>query len=379
MSTALLTGAPPVGETPATPRPRRVRGTGEIFKVGDTWKIRYTVHRKRVQESAGPRRQDAVELLNKRLGKVADGRLTADSARLMWADIERIILDEHAQHRSYEKVERHVKRHLRRHFAGERASAIDYKRLLAFKHARLEEKASASTVRYELSLVRTGLVVAHKADLLDALPPIPHVHVENVRVSFFEDGEFDALAKHLRDAPRAVATFMYWTGWRRNETLTREWRHVDFTRGTIILEPGETKSGEGRTFPFDVLPELAALLKAQREYTDAVERRTGQIVRWVFHRDGRRVKSIRQAWRSACKKAGLVGRIPHDFRRSAVRRLERAGVPRSVAKQLVGHRTDLMYSRYAITNETDLREGLAKVAKDVAQTKRIPRIGGQRA
>jgi integrase len=354
---------------------RRARGTGQIFKVGDTWKIRYTLNGQRIKESAGPRRQDAVELLNKRLGKVAEGRLTADAARLMWADIDRIILDEHQQHRSYEKVERHVKRHLRRHFAGERANAIDYKRLLAFKHQRLEEGASASTVRYELSLIRTGLVVAHKADLLDALPPIPPVHVENTRTSFFEDGEFAALAKHLRDAPRAVATFMYWTGWRRNETLTREWRHVDFTRGTIILEPGETKSGEGRTFPFDVLPELAQLLKQQRAYTDAVERRTGQIVRWVFHREGKRVVSIRQAWRTACKNAGLVGKIPHDFRRSAVRRLERAGVPRSVAKQLVGHRTDLMYSRYAITNETDLREGLAKVAKDVAQTKRIRRIG----
>jgi integrase len=365
----------PAGERSMTTT-RRARGTGQIFQVGDTWTIRYTVNGRRIKEAAGPRRKDAVELLNKRLGKVAEGRLTADAARLMWADIDRIIVDEHQRHRSYEKVERHVKRHLRRHFGGERASAIDYKRLLAFKHARLEEGASASTVRYELSLVRTGLVVAHKADLLDALPPIPHVHVENVRVSFFEDGEFQALAKHLPDAPRAVATFMYWTGWRRNETLTRGWRHVDFDRGTIILEPGETKSGEGRTFPFDVLPELAQLLKQQRAYTDAVERRTGSIIPWVFHREGKRVVSIRQAWRTACKKAGLIGRIPHDFRRSAVRRLERAGVPRSVAKQLVGHRTDLMYSRYAIVSEIDLREGLSKVAKDVAQTsKRIRRIG----
>ncbi|MDQ3950890.1 MAG: hypothetical protein M3282_11170 [Gemmatimonadota bacterium] len=58
-----------------------------------------------------------------------------------------------------------------------------------------------------------------------------------------------------------------------------------------------------------------------------------------------------------------------------MRRLERAGVARSVAKQLVGHRTDLMYSRYAITNETDLRDGLAKVVADVQATKPIARIG----
>jgi integrase len=353
---------------------RRARGTGQVYKVGGVWKIRYTLHGQRVQESAGPTRKDAVELLNKRLGQAVEGRLTAVAARLTWADIERIILDEHQQHRSREKVERHVRRHLRRHFAGVRATAINYGKLLAFKHARLDEGASPSTVRYELSLVRTGLVVAYRAGQLPLLPPLPQVHVENTRTSFFEAAEFEALAKLLPDAARVVATFMYWTGWRRNETLTREWRHVDFARGTIILEPLETKSGEGRTFPFDVLPELAALLKAQRAYTDAVERRNGQIVRWVFHREGRRVKSIRQAWRTACEKAGLEGKSPHDFRRSAVRRLERAGVARSVAKQLVGHRTDLMYSRYAITNETDLREGLAKVVADVSATNPIARI-----
>jgi integrase len=353
---------------------RRARGTGQIFKVGDIWKIRYTLHGQRMQESAGPRKQDAIELLARKLGQAVEGRLTAAAARLMWTDIERIILDEHQQHRSREKVARHVKRHLSRHFAGMRAAAITYDKLLSFKHARLGEGASPSTVRYELSLVRTGLVVAYKAGRLPMLPPLPSVHVENTRTSFFEHEEFEALAKHLRDVPRAVATFMYWTGWRRNETLTREWRHVDFTRGTIILEPGETKSGKGRTFPFDVLPELAALLKRQREYTEAVERRTGQIIRWVFHREGRRVVSIRQAWRTACRKAELVGKIPHDFRRSAVRRLERAGVPRSVAMELVGHQTEAIYRRYAITNETDLRDGLAKVAKDVARAKRTPRI-----
>jgi integrase len=348
---------------------RRARGTGSIRLVGRVWKVRYSLHGREVQEAAGSRKKDAAELLGKRLGAASEGRLHPDAAKLMYADVERIILDAHQQHRSYEKVERHVRRHLRRHLAGIRAAAITYDLLLRYKQDRLAEGASPSTVRYELSLIRTGLVVAHKAGRLVTLPPLPSVHVENTRVSFFDDEEFRALLAHLPPAPAAVATFMFWTGWRRNETLSREWRHVDWQRGTITLEPGETKNGKGRTLPFDVLPALVTVLEAQRDYTRDVERRTGQVCRWVFHREGRRVTSIRQAWRTACKKAGLIGKIPHDFRRSAVRRLERCGVPRSVAMELVGHQTEAIYRRYSITNETDLREGLAKVA---AQPHRTP-------
>jgi hypothetical protein len=45
-----------------------------------------------------------------------------------------------------------------------------------------------------------------------------------------------------------------------------------------------------------------------------------------------------------------------------VRNLERAGVPRSVAMQLTGHQTESVYRRYAIVSETDLAEGVRKLA-----------------
>lgn len=61
--------------------------------------------------------------------------------------------------------------------------------------------------------------------------------------------------------------------------------------------------------------------------------------------------------------SGLSGRILHDFRRTAVRNLERAGVSRSSAMKMTGHKTEAVYRRYAIVSEQDLHEAAAKLAK----------------
>ena len=43
--------------------------------------------------------------------------------------------------------------------------------------------------------------------------------------------------------------------------------------------------------------------------------------------------------------------------------MERAGVPRSVAMKLTGHKTEAVYRRYAIVSKSDLEEGVEKLAK----------------
>ena len=137
---------------------------------------------------------------------------------------------------------------------------------------------------------------------------------------------------------------------------------MDLDAGIMRLEPGTTKNGEGREFPFDVFPELRAVIEAQRKYRDEVAKRTDKIPAHVFHRNGVPFKSFYKRWRSACREAGLEGKLMHDFRRTAVRNLERAGVSRSVAMKLTGHKTESVFQRYAIVSEADLREGVAKRA-----------------
>jgi integrase len=58
----------------------------------------------------------------------------------------------------------------------------------------------------------------------------------------------------------------------------------------------------------------------------------------------------------------VSGRLKHDFRRSAVRNLERSGVSRSVAMKITGHKTEAVYRRYAIVSDQDLKAASAKLA-----------------
>jgi hypothetical protein len=95
---------------------------------------------------------------------------------------------------------------------------------------------------------------------------------------------------------------------------------VDFAGGIVRLERDTTTSGEGRTFRFTALPQLAALLQRQREHTSQMERRLGQVIPHVFHRNGKPIKTYNGAWRSACKWAAIVKRDGLDCHSTAAAR-----------------------------------------------------------
>ena len=132
-----------------------------------------------------------------------------------------------------------------------------------------------------------------------------------------------------------------------------------FGAGEVRLDPGKTKNGEGRTFP--MTRELREVLEQQRAITENLQRQLKVVCPRVFHRSGRPIKSFRVAFRSACVEAGCPGRVLHDFRRTAVRNLVRAGIPERVAMQMTGHKTRSVFERYNIVSVGDLREAARRL------------------
>jgi hypothetical protein len=82
---------------------------------------------------------------------------------------------------------------------------------------------------------------------------------------------------------------------------------------------------------------------------------------YFFHRKGRRIRYPYVGWRKACREAGLSDKIRHDFRRTAVRNMVRAGIPERVAMQIAGHKTRSIFDRYHIVSDGDLQEAAKRL------------------
>jgi len=339
---------------------RRERGTGRVYQRGEVWWIAYHVRGRKYRESArSTSRRDAEKLLRRRLGEVQVGRHVPDAEKVTFDDLIGMLEADYRANgrRSLDRAKRAVV-HLRESFGRDRALNITTDRLTTYVADRLEAGAARATIAAELAALRRGFTLAVQAGRLLSRPHFPRLVLDNARQGFVSDSDFEALAAALPPAVRAPVQFAFLTGWRlASEVLTLTWDRVDFEAGEVRLYT--SKNGKPRVFPFATLPELDALL---RERQAARASLPGQITPLVFHRNGRPIRDIRGTWEKACGVANLSGLIPHDLRRSAVRRLERAGVSRSVAMQLTGHKTEAVYRRYAIVAKGDLEAGVAKLA-----------------
>lgn len=339
---------------------------GEVRQRGQIWWVRYYREGRRHEESSRSRKKgDAERLLKLREGDVARGvPVTPKFGQLRFDEAaEDMFLDYRVNNkRTLADVECRVRKHLRPVFGGRRMGSITTADVQRFVARRQTANASNGEINRELTTLKRMFSLSLQGGKLLAKPHIPLLHEDNVRKGFFEHDQFEAVAAHLPNELVLMLRFAYITGWRvRSEVQTLQWRQVDFAAGEVRLDPGTTKNKQGRTFPFtDTLREV---LVSQLVVADGLQQTTGTICPWVFHRDGRPIKTFVTAWRTACIRAGCPGKIPHDLRRTAVRNLIRAGVSEPVAMAMTGHLTRSVFDRYNIVSSRDLRNAAALLSE----------------
>lgn len=365
-----------------TAAPTTRRDFGHVFQKPNSrfYYIRYRVGgNEYVESSHSENVREAEKLLARKQAELGLGVFVAPAVkRTSFEDLAEMIRADYAVNgrRSSERLECSLA-HLTRAFQGTRAATLTADRLTAYARDRRTMGAAPATIRNELNALKRAFRLAKRAGKVVSVPDFPQLAAANVRTGFFEPEDFAAVLAELPPDLQPPVTFAYLTGWRvPSEILPLTWDRVDFTAQVVRLDVGTTKNREGRTFPFGALPDLRTLLERQQAHTQAVQRATGQVIPWVFHRGGQRIKDFYAAWHAACHRAAvvrhgtlervvrpaLIGRVPHDFRRSAVRNLVRAGVPEHIAMKLTGHKTRDIFDRYDIVSERDLADGVAKLA-----------------
>jgi site-specific recombinase XerD len=354
---------------------RNRKGSGSVFqrtyrdakgKLRKTknWYIEFVAGNRTVREATEhAKRSDAAEFLKKRIAETLGGKVVL-AKNVTYDDLRDLIITDYTNNgrKSLGDLKSTRLPRLDAVFASTKAIDITTTSVERYKTLRLKDKAAPATVNRELASLKRMFRLGLRQGMVATMPYIAMLAEHNVRKGFFELDQFRAILKRLPSEYHALFEIAYITGWRmRSELLTRQWRHVDFNgKGWLRIDAGEAKDAtSGREFQFTSW--MRDALERQRKFVSKVEKRTNALIPWVFCRaDGVRIHRFYEVWRDACRTAGIQ-RIPHDFRRTAVRNLERAGVPRTTAMAMIGHRTESIYRRYSIVDQAMLEMGTSKL------------------
>lgn len=294
-----------------------------LYRRGEFWWMTYIgPDGKRRRASTGERYHEKAKAVRTRLaGDVAAGRPVAPPGKVTLEDLRELI------EADYKTKGNHSLRRLKGalkpilEFFGRRpVASISWGDTLKYRDWRNGLGRAPATINQELAALRRMCRLGVKDGKLSAVPVVETPDPKNARAGFFERDQFERVAKNLPEAYAAVARFAYCTGWRaRSEVLGLRWDRVDFDVGIVRLEANTTKSGKGRIFPFDILPELEDLLKQRRAATNAVIAESGRRVPHMFHEDGRSIpyKKLLKAWKAVrCgrDRGSAPPRLPTDRR-----------------------------------------------------------------
>lgn len=254
----------------------------------------------------------------------------------------------------------------REYFAGLTPVQMTSARIVEYRRYLKQCGYANGTVNHKIGAVLHTLKLLAGDGQLDALPVVRKMKIDNKRTGRFERHELEALLQHLPWHEQVVCWVGYFTGWRVTAICTRTKAHFDGE--FLVLDKARSKNKAAYEFPVDLEPELKALLVRQAHWIRQLEVRLGRTIEWLFPTPkGERVKRFDDAWKTACKKAGLIAHresgdpyLFHDFRRTATKNLRDRGLSEDEVMDLVGHKTRAVHRDYDQQNRDRLRQIAAR-------------------
>lgn len=241
---------------------------------------------------------------------------------------------------------------LARHFSDKDVSEMRFQDCLDYVLHRRRQKAAASTINREISimkqffvyLVRTGVIPASPAA---ELPIEKHMTVRDRWITPEEEEKLILCAPHWF---KPIIKFAAATGMRRGEIMLLTWKDIDIT--LKIARVRKSKNDKPRNIP---------LTKRALEALEESRRRQEPGTTWVFTNTRNHAldsQTFDYGFLLIRRAAGIRDLHFHDLRHTFATRLVQRGVDLYVVQRLLGHSNPEMTQRYAHHSVESLRRAV---------------------
>lgn len=211
-----------------------------------------------------------------------------------------------------------------------------------YKAFRLSQGVRKSTVNRCLSILRKMLNLGAEWGRLEK-GRIPKIRLypekDNLQERILAPDEEERLIKECSSELRPIVLMALNTGMRLGEILSQQWVNVDLENHAIRIP--KTKSGRIRIVNINAI--LSSVLQTLKSTNGS------SPLLFPNPKTGLALKSVRTAFKAACRRAEIKGLRFHDLRHTFASRLVRMGVDLITVKEILGHSSVTTTERYTHT------------------------------
>ena len=316
----------------------------------DYWYIRYWVDGQEKKESVGKvgtvTKTVAQTRLEERKRQVRLGQLDMINAEIPTLEVFTETYIEYVrdikQNRSWKSAILYLNS-LNKRFGKKKLSQITPRDIDEYKLARLKNLKPASVNRelaclshlFNLAKRRKRFFGENPVSISKLLPE--NNQIERILTSHEEE----ILLKNSSNELKAILICALQTAMRKNEIITLTWDNVDMNNNIITIDHTNTKSKKTRKIPINT--RLRKVLLEQKLKVGSSN--------YVFLSSKgtpyKRHDSLKQAYKGACKRAGITNLRFHDLRHTSATRMIETGASIVAVSRILGHADLKTTMRYA--------------------------------
>lgn len=320
-------------------------------KSGSHWWVRFTIKGREIRVTSGTTSKTLAEEFERRLREQLWREIELGEVQHTWEEATERWLKEKAHKRSIAR-DRQAFAAVDLQLCGQALSDIDAQRLQSVRQALVEHRRTGGaqrrpgTVNRIIAVVLAVLNECVKWGWLSSAPKLERLYDEKSPPRWITPEQFDSLCRSLKPHIEPMARFAVATGARAGNILGLRWESVDMESREFHVAASEFKGK--RTISFPLNAEALRILEQQR----------GKHPEYVFtdQRGRAPVGSIKTAWRTATKAAGISGFRFHDLRHTWAAWHKKAGTPVMALKTLGGWSDVRMVDRYGHINATEFAQ-----------------------